>query len=177
MAGYVKKTLARDEEIVYRANYNWTYSLMPVLWFALGAAPVVMFLMLQYSYGAAPEELRMGWWAAGTGFAFGLIILLSHLIELWTTEFVVTTYRFVFKHGWIQRDAQEVSLNKIEEIALHQTFWGRIFGFGKLIIRGTGVGVIELPNIDNPITVRRAIEDAKTDLRRSNRNDRNGDDD
>lgn len=177
MAGYVEKTLARDEQIVYRANYNWTFSLFPVLWFAFGAAPLVMFFMLQYSADIPFEDLRSGWWAAGIGSAIGALILLNHLIILWTTEFVVTTYRFVYKHGWIKRDSQEVSLNKIEEITLHQSFSGRIFGYGKLVIRGTGVGKIELPNLDNPLHVRRIIENARADLRRNDRDERTGDSD
>lgn len=177
MGGYVEKTLARDEQIVYRANYNWTFSLFPVLWFAIGAAPLVMFSMLQFSGEFDADKLKPGWWAAGIGAFFGSLILLNHLIILWTTEFVVTTYRFVFKHGWIKRDSQEVSLNKIEEITLHQSFWGRIFGYGKLVIRGTGVGKIELPNLDNPIHVRRIIEDARADLRRGDREERAGDND
>jgi len=177
MAGYVEKTLARDEAIVYRANYNWTFSLFPVLWFAVGAAPLVMFFMLQFVSEIPFDKLREGWWAAGAGFAFGSLILLIHVIVLWTTEFVVTTYRFVYKRGWITRTTQEVSLNKIEEMALHQSFWGRIFGYGKLIIHGTGVGRIELPNIDNPIHVRRMIENAKTDLRRNDRDERSGEND
>lgn len=177
MAGYVEKTLARDENIIYRANYNWTFSLWPVFWFALGAAPLVMFFMLQYSAKMPFDRLEEGWWAAGIGFGFGSLILINHLIVLWTTEFVVTTYRFVFKYGWIKRDSQEVSLNKIEEITLHQTFWGRLFGYGKLVIRGTGVGKIELPNLDNPLHVRRIIEDARADLRRNDRDERSGEND
>jgi uncharacterized membrane protein YdbT with pleckstrin-like domain len=97
----------------------------------------------------------------------GGLILLSHLIVLWTTEIAVTTYRFVYKTGFISRKTQEVSLNKIEEIVLEQSVWGRVFGYGKLTIRGTGVGVIELPDIDNPIEVRRIIELAKAELRRT----------
>ncbi len=82
-----------------------------------------------------------------------------------TTEIVVTTYRFVYKTGLISRNTQEVSLNKIEEITLHQSIWGRILGYGKLVLRGTGVGVIELPNLDNPIYIRKMIENTKSALR------------
>jgi hypothetical protein len=77
----------------------------------------------------------------------------------------------------IARNSQEVSLNKIEEILLKQSVWGRLFGYGALILRGTGVGVIQLPNIDEPIQVRRIIEQAKADLRRDMTEDNRGDDD
>ena len=82
-----------------------------------------------------------------------------------TTEIVVTTFRFVYKRGLISRDTKEVSLNKIEEITLHQTIWGRILNYGKLVMRGTGVGVIELPDLDDPIQLRRIIENARSKLR------------
>jgi hypothetical protein len=169
MAGYVEKTLAPGEEVVHRANFNWTFSFFPVLWFALGLAPTVMYVLLQASSGVSFSELKIGWWFAGIAAFIGSWILLSHIIILWTTEIVVTTYRFVFKKGLVSRNTQEVSLNKIEEITLHQSVWGRLFGYGKLILRGTGVGVIELPNLDNPIGTRRIIEGAKAGLRASGR--------
>lgn len=166
MATYVEKTLAGDENIIYRARYNWTYSVMPVFWFSLAAAPLVMLLAEQTVGGVPLSELKAAWGIGAAGFLCGSLILANLVIELSTTEFVVTSYRFVFKRGWIQRDTQEVSLNKIEEITLKQSIWGRLLGFGKLVIHGTGVGRIELPNIDNPIHVRRMIENARSDLRR-----------
>ena len=175
MAGYVDKTLAEDEEIVYRANFNWTFSFFPVFWFAFGLAPVVMLLLIQFGAGVPYSELRFGWLVAGAAAFFGSWILLNHLVILWTTEIVVTTYRFVYKTGLISRNTQEVSLNKIEEITLQQSVWGRLFGFGQLILRGTGVGVIELPNLDNPIETRKIIENAKSRLRRDSRDERTGD--
>lgn len=177
MAGYVEKTLAPDERIIHRVNFNWTFSFFPVLWFAFGSAPVVMYTMLQFGQGLAFSDLQPGWWFVLAAFLTGATILINHLIVLWTTEIVVTTYRFVFKEGLISRRTQEVSLNKIEEITLHQSVWGRVFGYGRLVLRGTGVGKIELPNIDNPIETRRTIEQAKADLRRTSSDERSGEDD
>ncbi len=177
MAGYVEKSLPPGERIVHRVNFNWTFSFFPVLWFAFGSAPIVMYAMLQFGSGIPYADLRVGWWFVLSAFVTGAIILLNHLIILWTTEIAVTTYRFVYKRGFISRNTQEVSLNKIEEIVLQQSVWGRVFGYGKLTIRGTGVGVIDLPDVDNPIEVRRVIEQTKADLRRTSLDDRSGDDD
>jgi uncharacterized membrane protein YdbT with pleckstrin-like domain len=180
MAGYVRKTLAPHEDIVHRIDFNWTFSFFPVLWFALGSAPMVMYALLQFgTFGESVpfDDLRIGWWFVWAAFGVGSLILINHLIVLWTTELVVTSYRFVYKTGLLARNTQEVSLNKIEEITLQQSVWGRLFGYGKLILRGTGVGVITLPNIDNPIEVRRIIEKAKADLRRETNEDNRGDDD
>ena len=136
---YVDKTLASGEEVIHRANFNWTYSFFPVMWFALGAGVVTMFFFIQYAAGVPYEELRVGWWSAIVAGVAGSILLLNHIIILTTTEIVVTTYRFVYKTGLISRNTQEVSLNKIEEITLHQSVWGRLLGYGQLILRGTGV--------------------------------------
>ncbi len=175
MAGYVEKTLATDEKIIHRANFNWTYSFFPVMWFALGVSALALIAFAQFAGGVAYEELQVGWWSAGVAGAAGAMILVNHLIILVTTEIVVTTYRFVYKRGLISRNTQEVSLSKIEEITLRQSVWGRLLGFGQLVLRGTGVGVIELPTLDNPIHLRRIIENARSALRRGGKD--SGDDD
>lgn len=165
MSGYVEQTLAANEEILYRANFNWTYSFLPVLWCAIGLSPLLLFTLTQFAAGVPFENLKVGWGFAAAAAFVGVLILTFHLIILWTTEIVVTTFRFVYKRGLIARKTQEVSLNKIEEITLNQTVWGRLFGYGNLVMRGTGVGVIELPAVDNPIQVRKLIENARSKLR------------
>lgn len=129
---YVQKTLGDGEQILHTANFHWTYTLSALL------ALIILGVIL-----------------------IGIWIFLSMMIRKWTTEIAVTTDRFVMKTGWIARKTEEVSLNKIEEIRLEQSVLGRVFGFGKLRIQGTGVGAITLPNIDEPLKVRRAIANAR----------------
>ncbi len=168
MSSYVEKTLGDGEDIIYRAHFNWTYSFWPTLWMLISISPIFFLGYLQISAGAAFNDLMVGWVCAGIASVVGFFSLLFHMIVLWTTEIAVTTYRFVYKTGLISRNTKEVSLNKIEEITLHQSIWGRLFNYGGLTMRGTGVGVIELPNIDEPIRVRRVIENAKSALRGGN---------
>jgi len=93
--------------------------------------------------------------------AIGLWMFIIMLIRKWTTEIVVTNERFVLKTGWISRQTQEVSLQKIEEVKLQQSMLGRFLGYGKLNIQGTGVGSIELPNVKQPLELRRHITNAR----------------
>ena len=174
---YVEQTLASDEEIVHRANFNWTFSFFPVFWFSLGAAALVLISFVQFAAGVPFEELQVAWWSAGIGAICGSLILIGHLIVLTTTEIIVTTYRFVYKTGLISRNTQEVSLSKIEEITLHQSVWGRVLGYGKLVLRGTGVGVITLPDLDNPIELRKIIENTRSALRQGSSRRANADED
>ena len=91
----------------------------------------------------------------------GIFIFLSMMITKWTTEIAVTNKRLIYKRGWIARKTDELSPKKIEEINVSQGVVGRILGFGKIRIQGTGGGEIVLPNIDDPLTFRREIENAK----------------
>jgi hypothetical protein len=130
---YVEKTLAPGEEIVFRAHFPWIYTLNSVLALVL----------------LGP-------------FVIGIFIFFERMFRKWTTEIVVTNHRLVVKTGWIARKSQEVSLEKVEEIKLDQSFWGRILDYGSLDIRGTGVGNIQLPNIDDPVGLRLAINSARS---------------
>ncbi|RFB04967.1 PH domain-containing protein [Parvularcula marina] len=161
---YVRETLAPGEDIVKVAHFNWTYWAPTWIWLFVSILPLcyAAFLSIEDRLPGDPV------WVYGISAipaALGLLGLMSHWIYIITTEIAVTSSRFIFKKGLVSRHSNEVSLNKIEEISLDQTVMGRIFGYGRLILRGTGVGVIKLPDIDNPIEFRRAIEGAKSRLR------------
>jgi len=165
MSTYVEKTLASGEKILKRAVFNWTYSLGPVIWATLSLVPVFVYLWLVFAMDVSSAELFYGWWFVGAAALSGVLVLVGHIVTLVTTEIVVTNYRFVHKVGLFNLRAKEVSLNQIEEISISQSLWGRMFNYGHIVMRGTGVGVIELSNIDGPITLRRIIEDARANLR------------
>ena len=86
-----------------------------------------------------------------------LAFLLSMIIK-WTTEIAITNRRVVYKRGWIARETEEINLNRIEEITLTQSVGGRIFGYGKLVFKGVGIGEVNLPAIDDPIHFRRQLQ-------------------
>ncbi len=175
---YVNRTLARGEELIERANFNWTYNAGAWTWLFLSWVPIAFALVIFFeSFGARPMPQNQVNVFNGLAIASGVLgffVWFTHMIEVWTTEIVVTTYRFVYKQGWLNVSTQEVSLNKIEEISLTQSLLGRILGYGNLVLRGTGVGVIELPEMDSPVRLRRIIEDAKADLRKDTREERQG---
>lgn len=88
---------------------------------------------------------------------FGLYLF----VIKWTTETGVTSNRFVLKTGLIARKTEEINLSRIEEMNLQQSILGRIFGYGKLKVNGTGGNFILTPSIDDPVKLRREIANAK----------------
>ena len=156
---YVKRTLAQGEDYLYRAHFNWTYDVVSLLWFFIGAIPALFWVI----NGAQtnPQPLN-GFFLFLTGISFtlGSLLALSRYVRKWTTVIAVTSMRLILKAGLIARSSHEIVLDEIEEVFIAQPFWGRIAGFGQLEVRGTGDVVIAFPVLGEPIRVRREIEAA-----------------
>ncbi len=133
--GYVKQTLSSGEQVLCTARFHWLYT-FSAIW-----ALILLGII-----------------------GIGIVIFLRMMITKWTTEIAVTNKRLIYKRGWIARKTDELSPKKIEEINVSQGVVGRILGFGKIRIQGTGGGEIVLPNIDDPLTFRREIENAKAHM-------------
>ena len=104
----------------------------------------------------------------------GLTILVGWLIvPLWwlgpqlvamaTTELALTNRRVILKTGWLRRDTNEMPLNSIENVQLHQGFIGQLLGLGRLVMYGAGGSELATPPIANVLGFRRALENAMPD--------------
>lgn len=130
--GYVEETLTDGENVIYTAKFHWTHTFAAYLWLVVFGVAVI-----------------------------GIIMFLVLMIMKWTTEIAITNKRMLYKRGWIARKVDEVNIDRIEGCNVNQGIFGRMFGYGKLVVRGTGIGELELPNIDEPLALRRAIDTAK----------------
>ena len=75
----------------------------------------------------------------------------------WTTEFVVTDRRVIYKTGFIRRHTVEMNMDKVETVQVDQTVLGRVLDYGNLHVLGTGQGIEHLHMIGSPLTLRNAI--------------------
>ena len=89
----------------------------------------------------------------------GVGLFVANMIPIWTTEIGVTTQRLIYKRGLLWRSTQELQLRAIEEVNLEQGLLGRLFDFGRLELRGTGVDDIRLPSLADPLGLRKALQD------------------
>lgn len=107
-------------------------------------------------------------------FLLGLFFFAHMMIVKATTEIAVTSERLVYKKGLIARHVGELNVDRIEGVSVRQDVIGRLLGYGRVLIRGMGVGEVLLPPIEAPIEFRRAIQEAKA-MQEENRNDRAND--
>jgi uncharacterized membrane protein YdbT with pleckstrin-like domain len=135
---YIDQSLGQGEKLVARAQFSWWYS------FKAWAALILL------------------WWVI-----IGIVIFFSMMIRRRTTEIGVTTHRFVEKTGLLSLHTSEIALPNIEGVKVEQSFWGRVLNYGHIRIEGTGIDAVIIPDIQDPIGFRAAIESAKSGIANS----------
>lgn len=114
--------------------------------------------------GKWPAIFWVGAWAAliVLGIAIvGIFIFVRAAIVMSTTDFAVTNKRVVIKRGWLRRRTAELAVQSVEGVSLDQSLVARLFGFGRVIVTGTGDATLVFPTMANPVAFRRAIETAR----------------
>ena len=181
---YVQQSLAPDEKLVHLGHFHWFYDVqafMSIFWglfFAISiliaAVNIEPYLPKMISIMSTPIEQGDGMLThvrklnpfiklfAFLVFILGVFRFAQMLVLKTTTEIAVTTTRLIYKRGLVARYVGEINIDRIEGVSVAQSFWGRIFNFGRLVVRGMGIGEMFLPPIANPLAFRRAIEKARS---------------
>ena len=90
--------------------------------------------------------------------AFGLY----GLLKWWFDKLVLTNQAFYIRQGIIARDEIRLPLKNIQDISFNQGFWGRIFGFGTVLVRSATAlgGIAGYKYMANPKEMTMAISQA-----------------
>ena len=83
------------------------------------------------------------------------------LLAYFGSEFGVTGKRLISKKGIISRNASEMNLGSIESVNVDQGVIERIINVGSLKISGRGTTIVEFTSIDDPVEVRKLIQNRK----------------
>ena len=154
---YLEQSLGVGEQIVGRARFHWLYSLRA--WLSVVVPLLALGAVIVYADEMVREGLAI---FAMALLVAGIAVFFTMMIHKWTTEIGITSHRLVKKTGFLSLKTAEVALPNIEAVSVNQGLWGRVFGYGSLRIEGTGDDAVDIPNIDNPVGFRRAIETAKS---------------
>lgn len=152
--GYITRSLGPNEKIIYRAHFNW-------LWKARGWVILLIFLGF-----AAVAYQQNDHWAASIISGAGVVLFVAAMLPIWTKEVAVTNERLIYKRGIIARDTNEIQLRAVEEVALDQGVFGRIFDFGQISVHGTGGEDMRLPTLGSPVTLRQNLQKAMAQVGR-----------
>lgn len=100
-----------------------------------------------------------GWILLGI-VTFGLtwLVAIYEFLRLRCTEFGVTNKRAIVKRGIVSRRTDEMKIASIETVEIDQGVIGRMLGYGDVRVTGRGISDLVFSRVDDPIAVKRAIE-------------------
>jgi uncharacterized membrane protein YdbT with pleckstrin-like domain len=150
--GYVERHLLPNERVIYKTRLHWILFAKPALVSLLG-------FVLTVALGAA-TRMEWLWYASLLVIVAGLGWGAVHAVELFTSEFAVTTTRLIFKVGLIGRYTTELLLGKVESIGVQQTLLGRLMNYGDLVVTGTGGAREVFTRVHDPIGFRNHVQEA-----------------
>ena len=177
---YVQQSLGPDEELIHVGEYHWMYtvqSFSSILWGIAASLLMIVGSVFVYKHiGKFPANIpvfdAIPYLHPGVKifsfliFVMGILSFAQMMVVKSTTEIAITSSRLVYKRGLVARHVGEMSVDRIEGVNVLQSMWGRLFGYGRLAVRGMGVGEVVLPPIKDPLMFRQAIEKAKSSSNR-----------
>ena len=144
---YIDGNLLTGERVVYRTRLHWLHFMGPVLFTAVVLLPLAWFL-------GSGAWSRFAW----VPLALGLLVLLAIFIKRQSSDFAVTNKRVMMKIGVFSTRSVELLLSKIEAVAVNQSLIGRIFGYGDIVVTGSGGTREAFSHIQGPLEFRRAVQ-------------------
>lgn len=139
---YIESNLLSGETVVYRAKLHKIVFFWPCICLCFG------FPLLLLDVGAG------SFWILVAG-----VLGVSPAINYYSSEFGVTNKKVILKEGFIRRRSIELLLAKVEGIRVDQGIIGRIFGYGTIIIMGTGGTKEPFHKIEKPFEFRKQVQE------------------
>lgn len=79
-------------------------------------------------------------------------------LQWFTTDFVLTTDRLVTRAGVLSRQTREIPIERINDLACHQSIFERLIGSGDLMVESGGErGQQKFSNVSDPFAVQNTI--------------------
>jgi uncharacterized membrane protein YdbT with pleckstrin-like domain len=157
---YIARHLMPGEQLVAVARIHRLVVLVPGAVVLLG----VLLCIVTVAEGKGrinPDD------ASGAGFLFfglplvffGGISFAGQLIRRMTTEYSCTDRRILIKSGWLSTQLREMPLGKVEALNLRQGLFGKLFGYGTVLFKGSGGTRRACRDIEQPFKFYRRVQE------------------
>jgi hypothetical protein len=156
---YVESNLVPGEVVIYQTRLHWIVMLGHiVICLLLGSLGV---FLLYYAFSQTGIENRSLHIMEGGGVGLivcGIVAILMGMVRRNATEMAVTNRRVVIKTGLTSRKTIEMLLNKVESIEVSETAFGRMLGYGAIVVIGTGGTPEPFPRVAHPLEFRSQVQ-------------------
>lgn len=157
---YVDSNLIAGEVVIYKTRLHWTVMLGHIF-----AACLLFYLpgllLLYYAYTHGDTDVNWLHIIEGGGAALlvcGFIAIIMGNVRRNATEMAVTNRRVVIKTGLVGRRTVELMLNKVESIEVKETAFGRMLGYGTIVVIGTGGTPEPFYKVAHPLQFRSQVQ-------------------
>lgn len=152
---YLESLLAQNEKVELVARQHWFVLLRWIL------IEIVLILVI----GIIATVATVAFFPAALLYLLlllPLISLLRDVLRWWNREYVITNRRVIQIAGTFNKRVMDSSLEKVNDIKMVQSFFGRLFNFGDLeILTASEAGIDKLSWLADPIRFKTAMLDAK----------------
>lgn len=165
---YITKSLVQGETLIFETRHHWIVLLGPLLISLLLGVPGVALLAgaagPKGSMGSTMAELNSNLGPKGMAIFGGVLLLVALIIFGYgvakrnATQMGVTNRRVLIKTGMASRRTLDMMLSKVESIGVEETFWGRMFGYGSVVVHGTGGTPESFVMIAHPQQFRQSVQ-------------------
>jgi uncharacterized membrane protein YdbT with pleckstrin-like domain len=156
---YVEKHLIDGETIIYETRLHWIVLVVPILLGLLfGLTGVAMFVLSARTAADKSTATQAMTMIGAACLAIALIFVIRGILMRNATEMTVTNKRVFVKVGLAARRTIELLLSRVESIGVEESVMGRMLGFGRVIVHGTG-GTPEVFNmVAHPLEFRTQVQ-------------------
>jgi uncharacterized membrane protein YdbT with pleckstrin-like domain len=163
---YAEKSLVPGETLLYQTRHHWMVLLGPLLisvvLAGLGVGCLAELVAAKEGRGMLVGVSETGVHATQIAgvllIVVAIAILAFGLAKRNATEMAVTNKRVLIKTGMGNRRTLDLMLSRVESIAVEETFWGRMMGYGSVVVRGTGGTPESFVMISHPQEFRRSVQ-------------------
>jgi len=146
------KLLAQGEEVYLDSKPNWSYLFWPSAFTVVVIAACVAVVVL---WTRRPGYVN--WILLGCALA-ALVYFGVRYLGWFTTSFVVTSQRIVYRTGVLRTTGREIPIGRVQDVTYHQTVVERIVRAGSLTVESAGrYGQDPFPDISRPAEVQSLI--------------------
>jgi len=148
---YVTKNLIAGETLIYKTGVHWCVLFWPIVFCLILMAGGIA----SFAWGKFAGKIEIGTAVICIALVYGLYAIMKR----GATEIAVTNRRVIIKTGMAARRSLEIMLQKVESIGIEESFWGRMLGFGSVMIHGTGGTPEPFRKIAHPNTFRQRVQE------------------
>jgi len=159
--GYLESLMGRHEGIVFKTRQHWLVVLPTIL--------INSLLSLLIIVGSVFLASRLGPLASLVLLllVFPLGKLTLDLLNWWNEVYVVTNRRVIQLEGIVNKHSIDSSLEKVNDVVLEQSVWGRFLDYGNVqILTASEIGVNLFERVAGPVRFKTEMLNQKEGLSR-----------